>query len=111
MVPSPLECPGDLEGHEAQQSLRDLGGLFLTRLVALVDHLVLFVLSVQFQGILSLPSLLTNLFLLDFQVSLDFQGSQFGQAVRALRELPGCQEGREDQEARECCCGSLRESG
>ena len=35
MVPSPLEYPGDLEGHEAQRSQKDLGVPFLTLLVAL----------------------------------------------------------------------------
>lgn len=35
VVPSPPEYPGDLEGHETQWSLKDLGVPFLTLLVAL----------------------------------------------------------------------------
>lgn len=44
MVPSPLEYPGDLEGHEPQRSQEYLGVPFLTLLVALVVRLRLFVL-------------------------------------------------------------------
>lgn len=35
MVPSPLQYPGDPEGHETQRSQRDLGVPFSTLLVAL----------------------------------------------------------------------------
>lgn len=44
VVPSPLEYPGDPEGHEAQRSQKHLGVLSSTLLVALAAHLDLFVL-------------------------------------------------------------------
>jgi len=111
VVPSPQQYPGDPEGHEAQQSLRDLGNLFSTRLVALVDQRFLSVLAVQVLDFLSRLSLLVNLFLLGFQVDPDDPGCRFGQADRALREFPGCREGREGRWAPACCCGIQRESG
>lgn len=51
------------------------------------------------------------LFLLDFQVILEFQGIQIFQVVRALLGIQAHQEGREDLEAQECCCDIRRESG
>lgn len=44
VVPSLLECPDDLEGHEAQRSQKAPGVRFVTLRVALVVHLGLFVL-------------------------------------------------------------------
>lgn len=44
VVPSRLECPDDLEGHEAQRSQKAPGSRFVTLRVALVVHLGLFVL-------------------------------------------------------------------
>lgn len=110
-VPSPQGYPGDLEGHEPQKSQKVLGVPFSTRLVALVAQLHLFVLWYQLLRVPSRPSLLANLFLLDFQVNLGFLGNQFDQAVQALLCFPGCQEGQEDQLALESCYDIQKESG
>lgn len=111
VVPSPPEYPGDLEGHEAQRSQKDLGVLFAILLVILVALLLLFVLGRQFLQVLSLPSLPANLFLPDFQVDLGFQGNQFVQVAQALRGCPGFQGGRRGRAAPESCCDTQRESG
>lgn len=55
--------------------------------------------------------LVSHLFLLDFQVNQGFQWNQFGQAVRALRGIPCCQEGPEAQVVQECCYDIRKESG
>jgi len=111
VVPLPRGSPGDPEGHETQQSLRDRVGPSSTRLVALVDQWSLFVLAVQVLDFLSRLSLLLNLFLLVGRVDLGDPGFRSGQTDRALLGFPFRQEGRQGRAALLSYCGIPGESG